>query len=128
MWKGKIMKICIPVKTDEGLDSSLDTHFGSAAFFLLYDTQRCEYEIISNHNSRHQHGMCNPLDVLASYDVQIVICRGMGARAVQRLQQSNIKTFCADGRTVQEVIAHYEQHQVKEITVESACKNHICKH
>lgn len=122
------MKICIPIKTNEGLNSQLDDHFGSAAFFLLYDTQTCDYEIISNKNSQHQHGMCNPLDTLDSYDVDIVICNGMGARAVHKLQQSNIRAFCSDERAVRDVITHYEKQQLREITVENACENHKCEH
>jgi len=122
------MKICIPIKTNEGLNSQLDDHFGSAAFFLLYDTQTCIFETISNHNSRHQHGMCNPLNVLDSHDVNIVICKGIGARAVKTLQESDIKTFCTNGRVVRDVITQYEQQQINEITVENACKNHICEH
>jgi predicted Fe-Mo cluster-binding NifX family protein len=122
------MKICIPVETNKGLDSHLDSHFGSSAFFLLYNTQTCDIEIISNHNSKHEHGMCNPLEVLASHDVQIVICRGMGARAVQRLQEAKVDTFCTDAQTVRDALIQYENRQLKEINAENACKNHVCKH
>ncbi len=33
------MKICFPVNSENGLDSIVFNHFGSAPFFIIFDTE-----------------------------------------------------------------------------------------
>ena len=120
------MKLCIPIETNDGLDSKLFDHFGSAAHFLVYDAEDNTFEIIDNSDKNHIHGMCHPLKVLESQVINAVVCRGMGARAVQKLNEGGIKAYKASGETVQEVVDKYEQGGLEEITVANACVDHRC--
>jgi len=45
------MRICIPVQTNEGLKATVDRHFGSASYFLIYDSNTEAFEVISNDTS-----------------------------------------------------------------------------
>jgi len=56
----------------------------------------------------------------------VVVCQGMGMRAVQKLNESNIKAFKAVAGTVAEIIKKYQDNELKEITVENACAQHGC--
>ena len=77
------MKICIPVEKDEGIDSAVYGHFGSAPYFLIYDMESKSAEVIENSNQHHSHGTCNPLGAISEKNVGAVITGGMGMGAVQ---------------------------------------------
>ena len=85
-----------------------------------------EYEVINKSDSQHMHGMCHPLNALDSKDINTVVCGGMGARAVQKLNEGGIKAYRANAGTVEEIIKKYKEGKLKEITVDNACINHSC--
>lgn len=120
------MKICIPVNEDKGLAAEVSGHFGSAPYFLIYDTATSGIVVIKNSDSHHTHGMCQPLKMLHHQEIEIVACRGMGARAVQLLNSEGIWVYRADGDTAEEVIEKCKEGKLKAITVQNACKDHNC--
>ena len=120
------MRICIPTEIDNGLKGNVFAHFGSTPYFVIYDTDKDSFEIISNGGKHHIHGMCNPLNTLESCDIDVVVCAGMGARAVQKLNEGGINAYRVIGGTVEETIKRYKEGMLEEITVENACINHNC--
>jgi predicted Fe-Mo cluster-binding NifX family protein len=121
------MKICIPVETSEGLKARIFAHFGSAPYFLLYDTEREASEVLGNIDNHHAHGMCHPLKVLENRHIDAVVCAGMGARAVQKLNEGGMRTYRANGATGAEIINKYKQGILEEITLRNACADHSCR-
>ena len=120
------MRICIPTETGDGDEAHVYAHFGSAPVFTIYDTHSKVLEFVKNKNHQHVHGMCQPLAALEGRGVDAVICTGMGARAVQRLNSGGIKTYRARGKTVQEVLARHQEGTLETITVRNACMEHDC--
>lgn len=120
------MKICIPTETNEGIDAKVYGHFGSAPYFTIFDTDKENYETINNSNQHHSHGTCHPMTVLGGKDIDVVVCGGMGMRAVQGLNSSGIRVYKADGVTVGEVIKQYKVNKLEEITPKNACAQHGC--
>jgi len=120
------MKICIPTETNEGLNAEVHEHFGSAPFFTIYDTDKNEVKTVDNTNAHHSHGMCHPIGVLGTSTIDVVVCQGMGMRAVQKLNEANIKAFRVVAGTVSEIIKKYQNSELEEITVENACVQHGC--
>jgi len=120
------MKICIPVQTNEGLKAAVDRHFGSAPYFLIYDSDKEAFEVISNSDEHHSHGMCHPLRVLEERSLDAVVCVGMGARAVKKLKQGGLKTYRTKVETAEETIREYREGVLEEITIENACVEHSC--
>jgi predicted Fe-Mo cluster-binding NifX family protein len=118
------MKICIPTDTKEGLNAKVFGHFGSAPYFTVYDTEKDQVETIDNTNSNHAHGMCQPISVIGQASINVVICQGMGRRAVEKLNESGIKAYRQDGGTVAEVINKFKTNELEEMTVENACGHH----
>ena len=82
--------------------------------------------MIDNSNQHHEHGMCHPMDSLSGKKINAVVCGGMGARAVEKLNKSGIKTFRAIPGTVSELIAQFLKGGLEEITVENSCTQHNC--
>lgn len=120
------MKICIPTETNEGKSAQVFGHFGSAAFFTIYDTEKKTIEILDNKNQHHEHGMCQPLSAFVNIKIDAVVCGGMGGRAVMKLNESGIKAYRALEGTVEETISQFEKGKLEEITVNNACGHHGC--
>jgi predicted Fe-Mo cluster-binding NifX family protein len=121
------MRICVPVTDNNGLKSSVFTHFGSAPYFFIYNIGQETFEIISNRNRQHIHGKCNPLKMLTGYNINIVVCLGIGARAVQELGKGGIKVYKVAANTAKQAVDKYRQHIFQEVKAENACTSHSCK-
>lgn len=120
------MKVYIPTETKEGKQSKVHGHFGSTKYFTIYDTQNDTLNVIDNTNAHHSHGTCHPLGVLGEASIDAVVCQGMGARAVQKLNEANVKAYRASGETVEEIIKKYKANELEEITMQNACTQHNC--
>ncbi len=120
------MKICLPTAGNNGLSEKVYNHFGSAPYFIIYDTETKSVEIVQNDNIHHSHGNCHPLGVISKYNVDVVITNGMGKRAVQLLNDAGIKAYLLNGNTVEEAIKKFESNELIELTFENACGQHGC--
>jgi len=121
------MRICIPTETDTARQAKVYDHFGSAPYFTIYDTEKDDCETVDNSNKHHIHGTCNPIDSLDGKNIDIVVCNGMGKRAVQKLNETGIRAYKAAGASVREVIDKYRAKELEEITMDSACHQHGCR-
>jgi len=120
------MKICIPIESNKGLKSKINAHFGSAPYFLIYEPDEKTYEIIDNDDKHHTHGMCQPIKALDGKNIDAIICKGMGVRAVQKLNRNGVWAYKAIGETAEEVITACKKGDLKAITINNACNDHNC--
>jgi len=89
------MKICFPVESNKGLESNVYDHFGSAPTFVIFNTETKSHEIINNQNLEHEHGKCSPVKALAGKVVDAIVVGGIGAGAVNKLNNMGIKVYRA---------------------------------
>jgi len=99
-------------------------HFGSAPYFIIYDDQKDEMEGLDKSNQHHQHGNCHPIEAIGEKKVNFVVCRGMGARAIQGLNAVGIKVFVSRTNTVDETIRAYKENALTEMTLDDSCSHH----
>jgi predicted Fe-Mo cluster-binding NifX family protein len=118
------MILCMPVEKAEGEASRIHGHFGSASCFLLFDTEKGTYETVKNTNAQHSHGQCHPMENLTGRNVGVVLCRGMGRRAVERLREGGVKVLVGETPTAGEAIKAYQAGGLSELTPEEACSGH----
>jgi len=118
------MIICIPTMTNEGKTAPVHEHFGSAPYYTLCDTETGKMEAIANSDHGHAHGMCQPLSLFADRHIDAVLSGGMGARAVQKLNQGGIRAYRANSGTVEKVLEQFAAGQLDEITADNACAHH----
>ena len=126
MWKKFIMRICIPTEDAHGSDSKVYGHFGSAPYFTIYDEKYDSYEVISNMDNSHNHGACNPVRAISGKKIDGVVCRGMGARALQKLLSAGIKAYISYAVIVRDVILNLKSNSLTEMTLDNSCKEHGC--
>ncbi|SDK91431.1 NifB/NifX family molybdenum-iron cluster-binding protein [Natronincola ferrireducens] len=122
------MKVCIPVQENEGLDSIIYNHFGSAPFFLIYDLDREEIKTIENKDLHHAHGMCQPLKALGGETVDAILVGGIGGGALMKLNNQGIKVYKAINGTVLQNIVMLKDNKLIEFSMNNSCNHHDCNH
>jgi predicted Fe-Mo cluster-binding NifX family protein len=120
------MRLCIPTATEDGKTAQVHAHFGGAPFFTIYDTDKGDVEVINNDNQHHSHGMCQPLAALSGKNLDAVVCGGMGARAIMKLNEAGIKAYRAIPGSVEEIAQQFAKGGLEEITAQNACQQHNC--
>jgi predicted Fe-Mo cluster-binding NifX family protein len=120
------LRLCVPTSTNEGKTAVVHGHFGSAPYFTIYDTATGDVEVVENSNQHHSHGTCHPMSVLADRKIDAVVCAGMGARAVGKLNEAGIKVYRAFSGTVVDIASQFSKGDIEEITPENACAQHSC--
>ncbi|MDD5281871.1 MAG: NifB/NifX family molybdenum-iron cluster-binding protein [Candidatus Omnitrophica bacterium] len=120
------MKICIPTESNEGRSAKVYEHFGSAPYFTIMDIEKDSIEAINNTDQHHSHGMCQPMNALIGKKIDAVVTGGMGARAVQKLNEGGIKVYRAIPGTVADIISQFVKGELEEIAIQNACAQHGC--
>ncbi len=118
------MKICFPVESDNGMDSEVYGHFGSAPLFAIFDTATKTLEPVGNRDLGHVHGMCNPLKALDGRAVDAIVVGGIGAGAITKLNAMGIKAYRAVRGTVSDNVGLFEAGELPEMNVSHACGGH----
>jgi predicted Fe-Mo cluster-binding NifX family protein len=115
------MKICIPIDDDQGLDSRVCAHFGSAPTFMIVDTESGACQAIPNQNRHHGHGMCQPLSALRTLTVDGIVVGGIGRRALERLADDRIHVFQAEHATVGQTMVAFRVGSLRPVSMDAAC-------
>ena len=115
------MRLCIPTEDDHGLEGRLSSHFGSAPYFTLVDSETGDAEVVSNLHEQHEPGSCQAAELLASLGVGAVVCRGLGKRAYRRLRNMGLPVFVTDGEELETALNEYRAGRLERLKSESAC-------
>lgn len=118
------MNLCIPILKDDGLQSRVSPHFGSAPMFMMIDTDTNAMSVIDNQNAHHEHGMCHPLRALEGQDVDSIIVGGIGAGALNKLLAARIRVYQATTRTVGESLEAFKSGSLQQVDPAAACAGH----
>jgi predicted Fe-Mo cluster-binding NifX family protein len=124
------MKLCFAVEKDEGTESSVFGHFGSAPAFIVVDTEDSAIFKIVNSDMDHIHGACNPMKAIGGADIDAVVVGGIGAGALNGLNARGIKVFKAMENTIKENLALFHDNKLPELTMLHTCGGHAggCAH
>jgi predicted Fe-Mo cluster-binding NifX family protein len=118
------MQICIPVLEDQGLNSLVCGHFGSAPAFMIVDTDSGRYRLIENLNQHHTHGACQPLAAITGQSVDGIVVGGIGMGALMKLRGVGIDVFRAVHPTVSETVAAFTAGTLQRVGDDQACAGH----
>lgn len=118
------MKVCIPVNKNEGVNSRVYDHFGSAPLFIIVDSETLSVVTVSNQDHAHRHGRCNPVATIGGRDLDAVIVGGIGGRALERLNLDGIAVYRSAGLRVGEAIAQLNAGRLPEMVPADQCAGH----
>ena len=121
------MKVIVPLNEKAGQNSKTSEHFGSAPFFAITDTVTGSLEIIANTSMHHNHGKCTPADLFSQLKIDAVLCNGIGAGAVARLQMIGIEVYmAARASTLEEALTLFSKGKLTKVTAQQTCQAHAC--
>lgn len=117
------MKLCIPTMEQGGLDDEVSVHFGRAPTFTVVDTDSKEVVVMRN-RSEHMGGLGKPPEHIAKTGAKVMICSGLGPRAIDMLNSFGIEVFIGAAGTAREALKMWEEGKLPPATHEAACKDH----
>ena len=118
------MKVGFAVQSNEGIESRVYDHFGSAPAFIIVDSEGKEVLTVNNQDLHHAHGACNPIMALDGKSVDAMVVGGIGAVALVKLNASGIRVYGAGASTVKENLALLREKKLQELSVHNACRAH----
>ena len=103
------MRVVISVDSDNGLDSVVSPHFGRCPYFVLVDMEGNKIESVRSvpnpYYSQHQPGQVPGF--VHSQGGNVMLCGGMGRRAITFFEQYGIQPVTGAAGTVRRALDHY---------------------
>jgi predicted Fe-Mo cluster-binding NifX family protein len=117
------MQICIPTLDSNGFDSAVSSHFGKAKMFAIVDDETNEIRFVENNGQHHGGGM-TPAEIIGQHNVDVVLCGGLGVKAVKLFEQQGITVYCDAAGTVYDAMKSYKSGNLPQATDANACQHH----
>ncbi len=121
--RGVKMKLCIPAMGENGLEEIVGQHFGKVPYYTVYDTDTKEATVIPN-TSEHNGGTGLPPEIMDREGVDIMLCGGLGRKAVVMFEQYGIDVFIGANGTIREAINSWEACELTKATQDNSCSGH----
>jgi predicted Fe-Mo cluster-binding NifX family protein len=118
------MRVGFAVEVDEGLESIVYGHFGSAPAFIIVDTESKQVLGLANRNMHHEHGSCSPITTLEGNSVDAMVVGGIGRGALIKLNAMGARVYGAGAVTVKGNLALLQDNKLQELSISDACKAH----
>ena len=84
------MKVGFAVQFNDGLESAVYDHFGSAPAFIIVDTDQRQVSAVDNTNAHHVHGACNPVQALGGNNIDAMVVGGIGPAADPNTEDAGV--------------------------------------
>ena len=117
------MKICIQTMGKRGLDDSVGEHFGRVPTYTIVDLEADEVKVVPN-VSHHIGGQGDPPEIMAREGVNVMVCQGLGRRAISMFEGFGINVYIGAIGTVRDAVAAFKQDRLQKATVDDACGKH----
>ncbi len=106
------MKIFIGADSPE-LTSKIAKRFGHANYYLTYDSESKNFEVIGNKEHDEKHQIL--FDAIHN-NVKVFIVGNIGPHAFKILKEGNVKTYLARQMTVEEALQKLEINELEFLT------------
>jgi len=117
------MKVAVPTMGKNGLNDEVSPHFGRAPTFTIVDTETNEVKVINN-TSQHTGGQGYPPEIMQKEGTEVMLCSGLGPRAITMFETFGIEVFVGASGTVKNAIAMWKDGKLQEATDANACRDH----
>jgi predicted Fe-Mo cluster-binding NifX family protein len=119
-------RLCIPTEGNGGLDARIGEHFGRVPTFTIVDSETGDVEVVDN-TSEHMGGRGLPAELLAEQGVDVMLCSGLGRRAIGILDERGIEVHVGLTGTVRDVVAAWKGGGLAGASEDDACQKHAFK-
>jgi len=108
---------------EKGLQEQVGEHFGRVPTYTLFDTENNSVRTIEN-TTLHTGGAGYAPDMLAKEGVNVMLCGGMGRRAIELFEQHGIMAYVGAKGTVEQTLQMHREGELTPATSETACAQH----
>lgn len=108
------MKVAVAASGSD-LKSKLADRFARAEYFIVYDTESGEYEVMKNDTVEAHGAGPRVVQMIASYGVDAVIVPGMGRNAFDALMAAGVKAYLGKPVSVEENIKMLMNGELEEL-------------
>ena len=120
------MKLCFPVVNDEGMDSRIYGHFGSAPRFLAVDIETGEMTAFENNDQMDPEAGCNPFKALVTRSLGGIVVAGIGDGLLQMLNMLGINVYQAQSENIAENIELFKQNALPQVEMQNSAAEGRC--
>ncbi len=117
------MRICIPSKSNEGLNSLVDDRFTHARYFAIYDTELKYLRMLKNTKQHNRYGKDHIQNMLKDNRIDAVICQVLSGKVLKEIHGTGVKAYQTDVKTISEITHHIDQNLTNLITPEDEQNN-----
>jgi predicted Fe-Mo cluster-binding NifX family protein len=116
------MKIVIPTDNKTGLDDKIAEHFGRCQTYTFLNEKGEVLEIIDN-TSEHNGGQGLPPELMKKHGADILLCKGLGSRALDLCKEFDINVYVYQAETVKGIFELWKNNKLKLASIEDACQH-----
>jgi predicted Fe-Mo cluster-binding NifX family protein len=117
------MKVGIPSMGEKGLEEQVGQHFGRVTHYTIVDLDNNEVEVIAN-TSHHMGGSLQPPELLKKEGVNVMLCSGLGRRAINLFEQMGISVYIGASGKVRDAITEFKNGNLQQATISDGCQEH----
>jgi predicted Fe-Mo cluster-binding NifX family protein len=117
------MKIIIPTDAKKGLDDKVAEHFGRCNTYTFLDEDGKVLEIIAN-TSEHMGGVGLPPELMKKHGANVLLCRGLGPRALDLCREFGIEVYVAQAETVRDIFEMWKNNKLQKASLADVCEEH----
>lgn len=114
------MKIAFPVMDESGY---LADHFGRAGKFAVFDDKTKVTSFIEN-TGEHFGGQHPAPVVLKNNEINVLICKGLGIKAINLFEELGIGVYITSEQKVQQALDAYLAGNLTKATKTDGCSGH----
>ncbi len=116
------MRICIPTVSEAGAEARISPHFGRAPYFTVVDTVSGSAQATPNPRvSPGECGSCDPAGTVVGLGVDAVVCRGLGAHALEKLSGAGVPVYLTEEWLVRAAVEAMAAQRLPPIASGHAC-------
>lgn len=117
------MKIVIPTNDKKGLDDNIADHFGRCQTYTFLNGKGEVIKIIDN-TSEHMGGAGLPPELMKKHEADILLCKGLGMRALNLCKELGIDVYVCQVKTCGEIFKMWKNNKLKKAGIEDVCDEH----
>ena len=117
------MRIVIPTIGKKGLEDRVAEHFGRCETYTFIAEKGNLLKAIEN-TSEHMGGKGLPPELMKKHGAGILLCKGLGFRALKLCEEFNIKVYVGKSGKVKEIFEDWKNNKIKRAGADDACAEH----
>jgi len=110
------MKIAVSAK-EKNLDSMVDSRFGRAQYFIVYDVESGCFDVLDNNQNlfAEQGAGIQSASTIVNSGCKVLICKHCGPKAFSVLSKAGVSVYSFEEGTVRQAIDAFKKDELKKL-------------